>query len=750
MVREQSFSGLDSESPYIHLREFEQLCSCLVIPGMTRETLKWKLFPFSLKERAKQWYTHSVGSVNGQWSQLRDKFCLAFFPLSRIASLRREILGFQQSEKESIGAAWSRFSLLTQSGPDLSIPEPMLLEHFFVGLDKESALHLDATAGGSFLEKTTIEGREILDRILDNFSFTSDLNEPIREEAQSSSEDPSIAESSPKPSTSLDSTIEPSTEPHTQKGEEIPISEFPFGFEDDAIEHFRNTSNYFFTQRPPDPVPPPDPLKGPCLKKSVKELSSFASTEFLRKDEHSPQEIQICSPSSTIQCYLKGTKVDVLYNPTVGANIMSDSCALAFLGDEPLVPTDRFFRNPSGLLSEPFGIIRNIPLGYKNGEVVLDFHIFEVHDFDILIGHPIETESLDVPTLGIPDLACRRDDHSVPTSRLKNPLTDHPSKTEPLEEVRAVFLSTSPESIQERDTQQCCKEEEHYPHSKPTPPPPPDPLQESVFKVIVMEQAMSSSEDWTKEVKRSSCAIQINSPSTSLPCSVNGTAIEALHNPILEANIMAEYLADTLLGNMPLEPSDQLFKSPSGLIFECRGIARGIPIVVDKIKVHLDFHIFAILDFDLLLGFHLESLCLVSTSQASLNQTPRKTSDPSPASLPSEPLVDPSPKHTLLDETFFVDMLHEKKNILAMEFLEGLSLESEGMDSTDEHESFFIENPQDACSFEATLEQEDLCAKKAYEDYNLLKALTYIMFVGLVVDAFVYHKYCKSRIALWH
>ena len=53
MVQEQSFSGYDHENPYDHLREFEQLCSCLSIAGMAQETLRWKLFPFSLAERAK-------------------------------------------------------------------------------------------------------------------------------------------------------------------------------------------------------------------------------------------------------------------------------------------------------------------------------------------------------------------------------------------------------------------------------------------------------------------------------------------------------------------------------------------------------------------------------------------------------------------------------------------------------------------------------------------------------------------------
>jgi hypothetical protein len=53
MVWEQTFLGLDYENPYHHLRGFEQLCACLTISGMSHETLWWKLFPFSLNERAK-------------------------------------------------------------------------------------------------------------------------------------------------------------------------------------------------------------------------------------------------------------------------------------------------------------------------------------------------------------------------------------------------------------------------------------------------------------------------------------------------------------------------------------------------------------------------------------------------------------------------------------------------------------------------------------------------------------------------
>ena len=117
---------------------------------MAQETLWWKLFPFSLSERARQWYAHSVGKVNGEWEELRDRFCLAFSPISCITFLRKEILDFRQDEKESLGAAWARFSQLTHAGPDLSIPDHVLLQHFWLGLSKESALQLDISVGGSF------------------------------------------------------------------------------------------------------------------------------------------------------------------------------------------------------------------------------------------------------------------------------------------------------------------------------------------------------------------------------------------------------------------------------------------------------------------------------------------------------------------------------------------------------------------------------------------------------------------------
>jgi hypothetical protein len=67
---------------------------------------------FSLLGTAKQWYAHTVGGVNGNWDEIRVKFDLAIFPISKVNALRIEILKFEQKEKETLGVAWARFTSL--------------------------------------------------------------------------------------------------------------------------------------------------------------------------------------------------------------------------------------------------------------------------------------------------------------------------------------------------------------------------------------------------------------------------------------------------------------------------------------------------------------------------------------------------------------------------------------------------------------------------------------------------------------
>jgi hypothetical protein len=100
----------------------------------------------------------------------------------------------------------------------------VLLQHFWLGFSKESALQLDIATGGLFTHKTTAEGEALLDHILEN---TPPL-EPLRVERESNHEEVSLAKA--KPITSLERLL---PEPKDPK-EGFQPSDLPY-FEDELF-----------------------------------------------------------------------------------------------------------------------------------------------------------------------------------------------------------------------------------------------------------------------------------------------------------------------------------------------------------------------------------------------------------------------------------------------------------------------------------------------------------------------------------
>jgi hypothetical protein len=104
----------------------------------------------------------------------------------------------------------------------------------------------------------------------------------------------------------------------------------------------------------------------------------------------------------------------VLYNPTIGANLMSKSFALTCLGEEPCAPTVMSFRIAPHSSLKGLGILHNIILHHSNVEMALDFHVFDITKFDILIGHPLEKLFLEPPKIGDLDVKLGRDTFTIP------------------------------------------------------------------------------------------------------------------------------------------------------------------------------------------------------------------------------------------------------------------------------------------------------------------------------------------------
>ncbi|XP_062118742.1 uncharacterized protein LOC133832412 [Humulus lupulus] len=162
------FSGMPTEDPHLHLRSFLEVSDSFKLQGVSEEALRLKLFPFSLRDRARSWLNTLPPDSVTNWNDLAEKFLRKYFPPTRNAKFRSEIMSFQQLEDESTSDAWERFKELLRKCPHHGIPHCIQMETFYNGLNAASRTVLDASANGAILSKSYNEAFEILERIASN------------------------------------------------------------------------------------------------------------------------------------------------------------------------------------------------------------------------------------------------------------------------------------------------------------------------------------------------------------------------------------------------------------------------------------------------------------------------------------------------------------------------------------------------------------------------------------------------------
>jgi hypothetical protein len=89
----------------------------------------------------------------------------------------------------------------------------------------------------------------------------------------------------------------------------------------------------------------------------------------------------------------------------------------------------------------------------------LDFHVFEIQDFDILIGLPIEQLLINTPRLGSLKITLGENEFSISFSRARITLTDPLPEIELVEEVTVVPPHESSEALLEDEVPDFIKEE---------------------------------------------------------------------------------------------------------------------------------------------------------------------------------------------------------------------------------------------------------------------------------------------------
>ncbi|KAG9458327.1 hypothetical protein H6P81_002835 [Aristolochia fimbriata] len=162
------FGGLSNEDPNEHIEKFLEICDTFRFKDVTNEAVWLRLFPFTLRDRAKIWYHTLPPESIRTWDELQRKFLGKYFPPAETIKLRNAILTFMQENDEQLCEAWETFKELLRKCLNHGIPLWMQIETFYHGIIVSTRSLNDAAAGGTMNKKTPNEVYELIEEMASN------------------------------------------------------------------------------------------------------------------------------------------------------------------------------------------------------------------------------------------------------------------------------------------------------------------------------------------------------------------------------------------------------------------------------------------------------------------------------------------------------------------------------------------------------------------------------------------------------
>ena len=170
LITREQFGGSSSEDAAMHLHDFCQICDMQKFKNVENDIVKLRLFPFSLRSRAKEWLLSLPTACINSWDDLKEAFIKKYYPPVKILQNSNSILSFKQNDNEHVETAWERVKSMLRSCPSHGVNEWTILHSFYNGLNIMSRSILDSAAGGAFMSKTVVEAKAILESMLNNHS----------------------------------------------------------------------------------------------------------------------------------------------------------------------------------------------------------------------------------------------------------------------------------------------------------------------------------------------------------------------------------------------------------------------------------------------------------------------------------------------------------------------------------------------------------------------------------------------------
>ncbi|XP_056690474.1 uncharacterized protein [Spinacia oleracea] len=172
-ISNDSFSGSPDDCPISHIDNFLEKCDTMKINNVTDDAIRLRLFPFSLRDRAKEWLKYEGTGSFDTWDKLVKAFLVKFLDQEKTARLRNELTTFHQADDESLYECWRRFKRLQRQCPHHGIQEWMLIQTFYNGLTHEYRIYIDAASGGSITSKIPSEAKSLIKKMAANDNYHS-------------------------------------------------------------------------------------------------------------------------------------------------------------------------------------------------------------------------------------------------------------------------------------------------------------------------------------------------------------------------------------------------------------------------------------------------------------------------------------------------------------------------------------------------------------------------------------------------
>ncbi|RVW12805.1 Retrovirus-related Pol polyprotein from transposon 297 [Vitis vinifera] len=122
-----NFHGMESENPYSHIKEFEEVCNTFREGGASIDLMRLKLFPFTLKDKAKIWLNSLRPRSIRNWVDLQAEYM------------------------EAINAC-----------PHHGFDTWLLVSYFYDGMSSSMKQILETMCGGDFMSKNPEEAMDFL------------------------------------------------------------------------------------------------------------------------------------------------------------------------------------------------------------------------------------------------------------------------------------------------------------------------------------------------------------------------------------------------------------------------------------------------------------------------------------------------------------------------------------------------------------------------------------------------------------